>query len=511
MKLGKKLWLFMMLGLLTGSARANGLAVKHVALREAAAGSHGIVEFDLSWQNSWRNDLKDAGKAAPYNYDAAWVFVKFSTDGGQSWRHATLSSKSDEHSVLNDNGVPAKLKAVPGGKGVFIFRKYNGTGANSWQDVQLRWKYAIDGVNSIGSAVIAKVIALEMVYIPSGSFYAGDIHPHPVSGQFEDGDSGQPFEVEEEDDITLGGGRKGSLGNNNAEGMTHEDDFNDHLKQKLSEKFPKGVSAFYLMKHEITQGQYADFLNLLTSTEAQQRAVSGATDYVTFRGTIAGGYPVFAATAPDRACNFLSWQDGAAYADWAGLRPMTELEFEKASRGDQSAVSGEFVWGSAEITRQTEHLGTDGSGSEAASPSGANANFDSGINGPVRAGIFAAASGGDRAQAGASFYGVMELSGNVFERAVTLGNAAGRRFTGTHGDGELSAVAGFNGNATNKDWPGIDAYAPRGVTGATGSGLRGGAWKAAAQLLRLADRAGAATPDDQRANQHGFRCVRTAP
>jgi formylglycine-generating enzyme required for sulfatase activity len=66
------------------------------------------------------------------------------------------------------------------------------------------------------------------------------------------------------------------------------------------------------------------------------------------------------------------------------------------------------------------------------------------------------------------------------------------------------------GNATNKDWPGIDTESARGVTGARGSGLRGGAWKDPASLLRLADRTGAATEDGQRANHFGFRCVRTA-
>jgi formylglycine-generating enzyme required for sulfatase activity len=350
-----------------------------------------------------------------------------------------------------------------------------------------------------------------MVFIPSEEFLAGDLHPQVVNGQFEDGDSGKPFEVDSEGKITLGGGKKGSLGNNNAQGMLHEDDFNDHTKQNLPAKFPKGFASFYMMKHEITQGQYADFLNLLTSAAAQQRTMTGANDYAAFRGTITGSHPVFSATAPDRACNFLSWTDGAAYADWAGLRPMTELEFEKAARGDRAAVTGEYVWGNTVITRQTGHNGSDGSGSETATPSGANANFDAGINGPARAGIFAAASGADRAQAGASFYGVMELSGNVFERIVTVANDAGRRFTGTHGDGELSSAQGFEGNATNKDWPGINAESTRGVTGAKGSGLRGGAWKDAASLLRLADRTNAATTDDQRANHYGFRCVRTAP
>ena len=30
---------------------------------------------------------------------------------------------------------------------------------------------------------------------------------------------------------------------------------------------------------------------------------------------------------------YISWPDLLAYADWAALRPITELEYEKAARG----------------------------------------------------------------------------------------------------------------------------------------------------------------------------------
>jgi len=54
--------------------------------------------------------------------------------------------------------------------------------------------------------------------------------------------------------------------------------------------------------------------------------------------------------------------------------------------------------------------------------------------------------------------------------------SAGRQFEGCHGDGVLSTVAGYEGNATCPDWPGIHATTANGVTGATGSGFRGGAF-----------------------------------
>ncbi len=486
----------LVLSILAGPAFANNLTLKHVALRDDVAGSHVAVQLDVRWENSWRNDL-----TAPFNHDAAWLFVKFSTDGGNTWQHATLSSSSTAHTIGNDNGVPAAFQTVTDGKGVFIFRAQNGAGTNNWSNVRLRWNYNADGLSSSAN-VIVNVLALEMVYVPAGNFLVGDPSPSPINGQFEKGTSGAPFEITGEDALTLGGGSANSLGNNNAQGMAHLDDFNDAVSKALPATFPKGHAAFYIMKYEITQGQYADFLNLLTPAQASRRNIASVATYQNFRGTIGGSHPLFAVIANDRACNFLSWLDGAAYADWAGLRPMTELEYEKAARGKDATVSNEYAWGNTTITRQISHAGIDGSGNETAAPAGANANFDSGINGPVRPGIYAATANANRAQAGASYFGVMELSGNVWERVVTLANAVGRNFTGVHGDGELSKSAGTEGNANVASWPG---------TNALGSGLRGGAWKDEPKLLRAADRACAATADAQRVNHYGFRCVRTAP
>ena len=46
-----------------------------------------------------------------------------------------------------------------------------------------------------------------------------------------------------------------------------------------------------------------------------------------------------------RPCNHLCWADAVAFAAWAGLRPMTELEYEKACRGPGYAHHGELAWG----------------------------------------------------------------------------------------------------------------------------------------------------------------------
>jgi len=246
------------------------------------------------------------------------------------------------------------------------------------------------------------------------------------------------------------------------------------------------------MKYEISQGQYADFLNMLTPAQAGNRysvASSG------FRYTISGTHPSFTATAPDRACNFVSWGDGAAWADWSGLRPMTELEYEKACRGPLLPVANEYAWGTVTITATTA-IGADGTGADTAT--GGNCNYIvCSPDGPYRVGIYATGTS-TREQAGASYWGIMELSGNVWERPVTIGHGTGRAFTGLIGDGVLTT----GGDANVSFWPGTDA---------AGAGFRGGDWGDTAVYARASGRNSAASVYADRYPYFGWRGVRPAP
>lgn len=173
MKLGTVLVRLMAVFALLGTTQsllANDLEVIHVFLRDEAVGNHVLVEFDISWQNSWRNDLAGSGQAAPYNFDAVWAVVKFSRDGGRTWEHATLSTQASDHAVLQSNGLAAAITTTSDGKGVFLHRGENGVGTINWQDVQLYWDYASDGLAQISSSTLVNVIATEMVYIPEGHF-----------------------------------------------------------------------------------------------------------------------------------------------------------------------------------------------------------------------------------------------------------------------------------------------------------------------------------------------------
>jgi formylglycine-generating enzyme required for sulfatase activity len=300
--------------------------------------------------------------------------------------------------------------------------------------------------------------------------------------------------------------------------------------------FPTGYNAFYSMKYEISQGQYLEFLNTLTRTQQQTRTFTdvstdnitnvyvmrdaaaagdrqgirapatgnGTTDPITF-GSDLNGNGTFNESNDGEwiACNLLSWADGAAYGDWAGMRPMTELEFEKISRGPSAAVYGEYAWGNTSIASSVYTLSSSQQAGEviatnyASDPTGnaSRTTTDGGKNGPLRVGIFATASS-TRAEAGASYYGVMELSGNLREREVTVGNTNGRSFTGSHGDGSLAA----SGNANTSGWPG---------TSASGTGNRGGHWNASAEGLRVSNRGAAANQYAGRHSTYGFRLVRT--
>ena len=59
----------------------------------------------------------------------------------------------------------------------------------------------------------------------------------------------------------------------------------------------------------------------------------------------------FVARAPARPANWVSWDDGIAFAAWARLRPMTEFEYTKACRGPSEPVAGDYPWGTSSTAR----------------------------------------------------------------------------------------------------------------------------------------------------------------
>jgi formylglycine-generating enzyme required for sulfatase activity len=493
---------------------SNNIQVNNATLTgQVPASNYTFVQFDLSWENSWRDNV---------NWDAAWIFVKFKASYDTTWKHASLN--------ISGHTIPAGFtgSTTTDFKGIFIHRSANGNGNVSLTGTQLRWNYGTDGVND-GDLVEVKVFAIEMVYIPQGSFNVGDGSTDTV-GQFSQGNTAAPFLISSEAALTLGGAPLTNLGNRNAIGMgfNNADDFTFTTTQTLPAVFPKGYNDFYCMKYEISQGQYTEFLNTLTRTQQQTRVASNiSTDLITnifvmsnaatvqFRNVIvcpASGNGttapiVFSCTRPDRACNYLNGSDGCAYMDWAGLRPMTELEFEKVCRGPLTSIADEYAWGTTNITAATTISGTE-NGTETITNSNANCNYnniffsggDGSSHGPLRCGIFAK-NATTREQSGASYYGVMEMSGSLLERPVRVGNSAGRLFDGQHGNGILNAL----GNADVSNWP------PGLVSGNNiGSYQRGGYFGSSSVTLvrvRVSDRG---ETGSSRQPPSGFRGVRTS-
>lgn len=488
--------------ILATQTRGNNIQITNVTLtgKDVSAGqnnaaNHTFVQFDLSWDNSWRTGTLNG--TSPGNYDAAWVFIKFRSFG--AWQHAKLSTDSTLH--IAPTGC--KITPTSDGVGVFIYRGSDGSGDNNWTSIQLRWNYPSNSLLDTAQVEV-RVFGIEVVYVPQGAFYVGS--GGTEAGSFTDGSwtSGAttPFQITSEGALGIDN-VGGKLWGTSQSGYSTIGNALDDAEATLPADFPKGYKAFYCMKYEISQGQYADFLNTLTASQQSTRAYIGGGN----RNAISKTNNVYSSSKSYVSCNNLSWADGAAYCDWAGLRPMTELEFEKACRGVASSAVGEFAWGTNKIAQLRYTVGSENGSSESiteyynTSDSGnALVSNTVSLSGPLRVGIFAAQSSGTeqqkRVRSGASYWGIMELSGTLWERCVTIGNAKGRSFTGVCGDGALDG----NGDADATNWPNI--------ADADGSGLRGGSWGNASIELCVSWRNIAAYPTTGRLNVCGFRGVR---
>ncbi|MBN1913788.1 MAG: SUMF1/EgtB/PvdO family nonheme iron enzyme [Candidatus Omnitrophica bacterium] len=488
------------------------------------------VQFDISWDNSWKDDI---------NCDGAWVFAKFKLPNG-NWKHLTLKDESrrpfnhkDQSTGFTSKGSDPNLGIwIPAEKtGAFIFRAKEGKGPVNSKNVTLVWDYATDNVldNEVPQAMI-KVFGLEMVYVPQDKHYVGDPKgPNGPDNCFYAYPDNDAYLIKSESPILVDK-IKGALYCDQDNPRSRED-----VPFTIPEEFPKGYKAFWIMKYELSSRQFVDFLNTLTRKQQQNMVESDISgDVITnyyvktntedehLRNSIVCSKtgngttePVkFYTYAPARTLNYTSWSNIAAFGDWSGLRPITELEYEKASRGPKEAVVDEGAWGTTDVGRVQTFDGADGSGYEIKIPEkglvnaclgGGIAPFDvgkktkpdnPGFEGPISGEILENTRHEgipERIGYGASYYGVMNLSGNVWERCVTIGHKLGRQFTGIHGDGKLD-VDGF---ADVQFWPGRDG---------TGAGNRGGVWSSPAfKYLRMALRFAANFPKSEDGKNSGCR------
>lgn len=485
-----------------------------------------IIQLSVSWENSWRDS---------YNWDAAWVFVKYSTDNGATWKSATLKATDGDTDPTNDGTgwsigsgtalsiyLPTHSPAVSGDKkGAFIYRSTEGTGTLTTTAIKFVWDYGTDGVTDTQiddpANTIIRVMAIEMVYVPQGSYWAGDTNMY-LGIQPKDGTNTDNVQIddsakiiafhwvypttdpiyEENTGILIDGD-----GGIDMDGATAIDNPN----------YPTGYKAFYIMKYKVSQGEYKDFLNTLSSTQASTR-YPGQNGNSRHTITVSSG--VYSTNTPERDCNYLGWPDLAAYADWAGLRPMTQLEFCKACRGpDIYAPGADQPWADYQHrdTAYTLTEGTDGQSNETVTEQESGINGEgnalvsassANISGPIRSGIFAK-SNTSRAGAGAGYTGVMDMASGLWDMTVIFVRSLGRNFTGIHGDGSLSA----NGNANTTDWPGLSSGEVTSYSGAIimGNAWNGGLYRGCVAGFAYGEQDGS---NCQRASNTGGRCVRSA-
>ncbi|MDA1087790.1 MAG: hypothetical protein O2901_12350 [Verrucomicrobia bacterium] len=452
------------------------------------------IRFDVSWNDSWRHEI---------NYDAAWVFFKVRADASSEWQPMRLAADR----VLNptgygqadspeartqqgarmpyyqpgrsDYGKPGGAERsrefffaasdnrdtpleflVPDGAdgftGVFLRRAEKGGGSVSAHAVTVVWDAG--AAKGIPDPVKAQVRAfgLQMVYVAEGPFYlgSGGTEANAFYAYAEDHRTSPPYKVTGAGAIPTGR-KQGSLWARNS--AQPEDG------GEIPASFPNGYGAFYCMKNHITPRQYTWFLETIPVAQAEARwnsagkwvrgvSYTGRTHSQVSRKGTAPNYTYNFHVGDHRCgagCFGMSWPDGATFAAWAGLRPMTELEVEKAVRGPRWPLPDECspcYWGIGPFSDNAWH----------------------------------------------AFKG-HEPQG---EQAVTVANTRGRGFKGTHGNGTP---------VLPPDWPQSDAVG----AGFRCTHYRFTEVDLARTLL--SDRLLADVADPRRLMSYKMRAVRTAP
>lgn len=448
------------------------------------------ISFTISWDYSWRLT------SGPSNWDAVWIFVKRQNcnvgSTNQVWAHQLLSTTSGDHSTSIVSGTNLlTVDAVSDGVGVFIRRSAltTATGNIGSHTVVLKLNTTANNTNPLITSSATdnfKVMGFEMVYVPQGSYYLGDGRGTNTTNFCANGQASSALLIDATTQ-TNGLGASSNYTSNVAYGCPNS----------LPNTFPIGFNGFYTMKYELTTAAYVDFLNTLTydQQDAKFAKMNNSTyhpntsgSYLSWgeKGSInipAGGVGIYntkpatftfnTAVASYSACNYLVWQDLAAYLDWAGLRPMSEFEYEKSCRGNNAGtpnnpIANEYPWGNTSLTNGGNPVSR-GTINEAAQNLGSQGltffNYDSDSWLPARGGATATANS-NRSQAGATYYGIMEMGGNVWEQCVGGGSAYDYSTfrENLHGDGVISNI----GLANVTGWP---------TNGGSGSGtiIKGGA------------------------------------
>ena len=503
------------------------------------------LSISVEWDKSWRDKE---------NWDAAWVVLKGKTSKS-TFAHIDIV---DQPLVMANNSsdmTEPEFYIPNDNKGFFIYRNEISSGDNMWiVEVPLPTAKRYTEIKAYGVEMVfipegpfelGTTKSLRDRKAARDQDWIKFTPPAPLSAFFKANPDAEDYYGGV---YTVKSERPISIGKNQGELYYLDAPFLKNFssgdkKGTLSDSFPKGYQSFYQMKYEITEQQYVDFLNGISDEQARKRWFQDLETLkpspYNLRYNIQKQGLKFTTLRPQRAAAYVSWEDGLAWADWMSLRPMTGLEFEKSAKGPRVATFREFVWGVNELDSKNAFrldekiMNIDGSlandeeslvrvdgnvhvfmrdqlenSDNLCTPGGSNyvssypacraLKGGDARWGPLRVGIHGVNSGGDRVKAGAGYYGSMELGGNLLEQVITLGHPQGREFSGSHGDGELSA----NGKATNLDWsPNADTLFMT---------TRGAGWSSHPNYARIADRFGGLQENGNlRTANRGFRAVRT--
>lgn len=143
---------------------------------------------------------------------------------------------------------------------------------------------------------------------------------------------------------------------------------------------------FYIDKYEVTNGRYRAFLQATGKQPPEEWEY-----YREVAQPDSDQYPAIA----------IQWPDAVEYCQWAGLRLPTNLEWEKAARGEDGRT---YPWGEGDDNTRANHGGD--IGNACCGPDIADGHL---YTAPV--GSY---------PAGASPYGALDMAGNVWEWTTDL-------------------------------------------------------------------------------------------
>ncbi|MEM9546076.1 MAG: hypothetical protein AAGA77_08885 [Bacteroidota bacterium] len=434
---------------------ANNVQISNVTYDE----DNNTLNFDVSWENGFyiSSDWSDH----------VYIFVKYKNSNGSSWERVLFepSGHSDDSASMLF-GVASNSPLIDG-KRLGMRAYHSSLFASGTESANCTAQLSND-IDFFHPSF--KVFAIEMVTISSvgNDYYLGD--GVSLNRWHKGDDTTQAFFWEQSFvSATVGNGPDDI-------NTTHPDGIPVATVNSNILRAPNNI-----MKYEITQQQYVEFLNCLNRTAQNNRVaadVSGTTvdnPYVmTNTSTVAGftrngvrcdatlpnggpvtfycdlngnGVPNENDDGQNIAVNYISGQDLFAYLDWAGLSPLNELQYEHVCRGSYNAVPNEFAWGTSGFETAVVNIAASTAGTPEEVLSNAPAI------GPLKTSQFPmrvgapATSTTNRITSGSSAFGIMELSGNVAELVIALRNSSAFGLT-TVGDGTINSDGTHDEN-----WP----------------------------------------------------------